>query len=69
MLPSHGRSHWFNPSTAYHENQGVAGHSAAPFSFSAFSVAGERSGSLIFNVNSPLILSVAARADESTEWR
>ena len=30
--PSHGRSHWFNPSTAYHENQGVKGHAVTPFS-------------------------------------
>ena len=31
MLPSHGRSHWFNPSTAYHENQGVTNLVRGPF--------------------------------------
>ncbi len=29
--PSHGRSHWFNPSTAYHEYQGVTGQAVTPF--------------------------------------
>ncbi|WP_232484628.1 helix-turn-helix domain-containing protein [Burkholderia ubonensis] len=33
-LPSHGRGHWFDPSTAHQRIQGPASHDAGPFRFS-----------------------------------
>ncbi|WP_175953600.1 helix-turn-helix transcriptional regulator [Burkholderia sp. BCC0405] len=34
-LPSHGRGHWFDPSTAHQRIQGPAFHDAGPFRFDA----------------------------------
>jgi len=34
-LPSHGRGHWFDPSTAHQRIQGPASHDAGPFRFGA----------------------------------
>jgi len=58
-LSSHGRSHWFNPSTAYHENQGVTKSLRSPFFFCG--------GFAIFSVNFPLIWALAESWEESTE--